>query len=272
MCVILRNIGDPLVGADAGHSRSRRRSVTDVGLPLAGTHRPGRMHRFYGNLRRICNFSMGRQSRRPLQQPFALSVGADDSVRPRDVPILRESSANSQLPPTSKEVTACGFAANSRRNSLHSAGRAEPRPYQLRLHFNGFCVKQTVYGLKLMTFPTGEGVGCVRIRRNFSKKFTAFRRADKSSASTNSIRISVALCVSLTHFGLNLSQSRSPAQFLPQRRGLCFRRCAGQQLLIDGAVFFLQECRRAAILQTVQQDPQLLLVAGAVDPLSLIHI
>ena len=61
---------------------------------------------------------------------------------------------------------------------------------------------------------------------------------DKSSASTNSIRISVALCVSLTHFGLNLSQSRSPAQFLPQRRGLCFRRCAGQQLLIDGAVFF----------------------------------
>ena len=27
------------VEADAGHSRSRRRSVTDVGLPLAGTHR-----------------------------------------------------------------------------------------------------------------------------------------------------------------------------------------------------------------------------------------
>ena len=98
------------VEADAGHSRSRRRSVTDVGLPLAGTHRPGRMHRFYGNLRRICNFSMGRQSRRPLQQPFALSVGEDDSVRPRDVPILRESSANSQLPPTSKEVTACASA------------------------------------------------------------------------------------------------------------------------------------------------------------------
>ena len=34
-----------IVGIDAGHSRSRRRSVTDVGLPLAGTHRPGRMHR-----------------------------------------------------------------------------------------------------------------------------------------------------------------------------------------------------------------------------------
>ena len=115
--------------------------VTDVGLPLAGTHRPGRMHRFYGNLRRICNFSMGRQSRRPLQQPFALSVGADDSVRPRDVPILRESSANSQLPPTSKEVTACGFAANSRRNSLHSAGRSRAPPLPTAVAFQRFLRK-----------------------------------------------------------------------------------------------------------------------------------
>ena len=138
-----------IVGADAGHSRSRRRSVTDVGLPLAGTHRPGRMHRFYGNLRRICNFSMGRQSCRPLQQPFALSVGADDSVCPRDVPILRESSANSQLPngamcaspPTSKEVTACGFAANSRRNSLHSAGRSRAPPLPTAVAFQRFLRK-----------------------------------------------------------------------------------------------------------------------------------
>ena len=137
------------VEADAGHSRSRRRSVTDVGLPLAGTHRPGRMHRFYRNLRRICNFSMGRQSRRPLQQPFALSVGEDDSVRPRDVPILRESSANSQLPngamcaspPTSKEVTACGFAANSRRNSLHSAGRSRAPPLPTAVAFQRFLRK-----------------------------------------------------------------------------------------------------------------------------------
>ena len=61
-------------------------------------------------------------------------------------------------PPTSKEVTACGFAANSRRNSLHSAGRAEPRPYQLRLHFNGFCVKQTVYGLRVyLKTPNAPG-------------------------------------------------------------------------------------------------------------------
>ena len=104
-------------------------------------HRPGRMHRFYGNLRRICNFSMGRQSRRPLQQPFALSVGADDSVRPRDVPILRESSANSQLPPTSKEVTACGFAANSRRNSPHSAGRSRAPPLPTAVVFQRFLRK-----------------------------------------------------------------------------------------------------------------------------------
>ena len=104
-------------------------------------HRPGRMHRFYGNLRRICNFSMGRQSRRPLQQPFALSVGADDTVRPRDVPILRESSANSQLPPTSKEVTACGFAANSRRNSLHSAGRSRAPPLPTAVAFQRFLRK-----------------------------------------------------------------------------------------------------------------------------------
>ena len=104
-------------------------------------HRPGRIHRFYGNLQRICNFSMGRQSRRPLQQPFALSVGEDDSVRPRDVPILRESSANSQLPPTSKEVTACGFAANSRRNSLHSAGRSRAPPLPTAVAFQRFLRK-----------------------------------------------------------------------------------------------------------------------------------
>ena len=112
-------------------------------------HRPGRMHRFYRNLRRICNFSMGRQSRRPLQQPFALSVGEDDSVRPRGVPILRESSANSQLPngamcaspPTSKEVTACGFAANSRRNSLHSAGRSRAPPLPPAVAFQRFLRK-----------------------------------------------------------------------------------------------------------------------------------
>ena len=63
-----------VVGVDAGHSRSRRRSVTDVGLPLAGTHRPGSLHRFYGNPRRIRNFSLGRQSRRPLRRSFDAHV------------------------------------------------------------------------------------------------------------------------------------------------------------------------------------------------------
>ena len=57
-----------IVGVDAGHSRSRRRSVTDVGLPLAGTHRPGRMHRFCGNLRQIRSFLKGRCGHRPLQR------------------------------------------------------------------------------------------------------------------------------------------------------------------------------------------------------------
>ena len=37
-------------------------------------------------------------------------------------------------------------------------GGAEPRPYQLRLHFNGFCVKQTVYGLRVyLKTPNAPG-------------------------------------------------------------------------------------------------------------------
>ena len=115
----------------------------------------------------VCTYPLGHRGR-CRSQPFATkerygcgSAACRYTSARQNAPFLRESSANSQLPngamcaspPTSKEVTACGFAANSRRNSLHSAGRAEPRPYQLRLHFNGFCVKQTVYGLKLMTFP-----------------------------------------------------------------------------------------------------------------------
>ena len=49
----------------------------------------------YENLRQIRYFSMGRQSRRPLQQALALPVGVDDSVRPQNAPRLRESPANS---------------------------------------------------------------------------------------------------------------------------------------------------------------------------------
>ena len=83
------NLHAPVVGGDAGHSRSRRRRVTDVGLPLAGTHRPGRMDCFFGNLRQIRSCPAGRQSRRPLQRPALAPVGADDSVRPQNIPILR---------------------------------------------------------------------------------------------------------------------------------------------------------------------------------------
>ena len=119
------------VEADAGHSRSRRRSVTDVGLPLAGTHRPGRMHRFYGNLRRICNFSMGRQSRRPLQQPFVLSVGGGRLCPP--------------------------------------AGCTD---------FTG------IFG-EFTAAPYIQRGNCLRIRRKFSKEFTAFCRAEQSPAPTN---------------------------------------------------------------------------------------
>ena len=83
------------VGVDAGHSRSRRRSVTDVGLPLAGTHRPGSLHRFSENLRRIRGCPRGRQSRRPLQRPLLSPVGADDSVRPQTAPFFTRISGES---------------------------------------------------------------------------------------------------------------------------------------------------------------------------------
>ena len=44
----------------------------------------------YGNLRRIRNCPMGRQSRRPLQQVSVLPVGADDSVRPQNAVVFSE--------------------------------------------------------------------------------------------------------------------------------------------------------------------------------------
>ena len=46
------------------------------------------MKRFYGNSRKIRNFSLGRQSRRPLQRPLRSPVGADDSVRPQTAPVF----------------------------------------------------------------------------------------------------------------------------------------------------------------------------------------
>ena len=77
------------VEADAGHSRSRRRSVTDVGLPLAGTHRPGRTHHFYWNLRRIRHIYWADRVVGPYNTP-PLPVGADDSVRPQNAPAFTE--------------------------------------------------------------------------------------------------------------------------------------------------------------------------------------
>ena len=97
-------------------------------------HRPGGMHRFYENLRRIRNFPMGRQSRRPLQRRFTFLVGADDSVRPQNIPVLWESTANSLLPsgpmwasaPTTSRVSAYEFAEDFR--CFRASCRAERSP------------------------------------------------------------------------------------------------------------------------------------------------
>ena len=67
---------------------------------------------------------IGGQSRPPLQGRVRGVVGADDSVGP---------------------LGSYEFAADFRKKQCILPGGAEPRPYQLRLHFNGFCVKRTVY-------------------------------------------------------------------------------------------------------------------------------
>ena len=61
-----------------------------MGLPLAGTHRPAERTIFYENLRRLRNFPLGRQSRRPLQRHSLFPVVADDSVRPQNIPLFTE--------------------------------------------------------------------------------------------------------------------------------------------------------------------------------------
>ena len=45
---------------------------------------------FYENLRRLRNFPLGRQSRRPLQRHSLFPVVADDSVRPQNIPLFTE--------------------------------------------------------------------------------------------------------------------------------------------------------------------------------------
>ena len=45
---------------------------------------------FYENLRRLRNFPLGRQSRRPLPRHSLFPVVADDSVRPQNIPLFTE--------------------------------------------------------------------------------------------------------------------------------------------------------------------------------------
>ena len=71
-----------------------------MGLPLAGTHRPGRMHRFT----KISGEFAAAQGAGRVVGPYgeismhSYPVGADDSVRPQDISVLRKSSAKPQLP------------------------------------------------------------------------------------------------------------------------------------------------------------------------------
>ena len=103
----------------------------------------------------VCTYPLGRRGR-CRSQPFATkerygcgSAACRYTSARQNAPFLRESSANSQLPngaicaspPTSKEVTACGFAANSRRNSLHSAGRSRAPPLPTAVAFQRFLRK-----------------------------------------------------------------------------------------------------------------------------------
>ena len=58
-----------------------------------GSHRPGRMHRFYENFWRIRNFPNGpteAPAPTPKLQYFPYPVGADDSVRLQDAPVFPE--------------------------------------------------------------------------------------------------------------------------------------------------------------------------------------
>ena len=61
-------------------------------------HRPAQIAPVLREFSANSLYFLGRQSRRPLQRPPLSPVGADDSVRPQNVPVLRKSAANSQLP------------------------------------------------------------------------------------------------------------------------------------------------------------------------------
>ena len=100
---------------------------------------------FYKTVRQIRNCPMGRQSRRPLQQVSALPVGADDSVRPQNMSILRKSSANSLLPsgpmwasaPTTKYADAYEFAVDFR--YPRAFRRAEQSPAPTKSYAKSYC-------------------------------------------------------------------------------------------------------------------------------------
>ena len=82
---------------------AKSRAMRGCASKLACGHRigPRRMQHFYGNPRRIRNFSLGRQSRRPLRRDFDALVplsGRTTLSARRTHRFLRESAANPQLP------------------------------------------------------------------------------------------------------------------------------------------------------------------------------
>ena len=130
----------------------------------------------------------GGQSRPPLQRVRRVVVGADDSVGPlRSYKFAVDSRKNGAFCRADVGIGLYGHAGKCirirRRFSIIRCilpGGAEPRPYQLRLHFNGFCVKQTVYGLKLMTLPGGEALGAPAPVLYRKEKFLMLKRTTEA--------------------------------------------------------------------------------------------
>ena len=97
-----------LQDAFAGNGRGGNSRITaplTEGLQQAGAksidrclHRPAQIAPVLREFSANSLYFLGRQSRRPLQRPPLSPVGADDSVRPQNVPVLRKSAENSQLP------------------------------------------------------------------------------------------------------------------------------------------------------------------------------
>ena len=89
----------------------------------------------YGNLRRIRDFPMGRQSRRPLQQVSALPVGADDSVRPQNAVVFSE--IYGEFATSSRADVGIGpYRARRRFAAAHRAGQS---PAPTKAWANSYC-------------------------------------------------------------------------------------------------------------------------------------